>query len=310
VRRTYLLVLLLLAGAAGAAERHQVKALKITILSTMLAEAEELGEWGFAALVEVDGHRLLFDTGARPDTVLQNVRSMHIDLAGIDDVILSHNHGDHTGGLVRLRKEYPQALGRAHVAPAIFWARRSGWMTQVKKEYEELGGRFAIHDGPAEIFPGVWFTGPVPRTFPERNFPPGGVVQRPDGKDVDDDIPEDSSLVFDTADGLVVLSGCGHAGVVNTATYARKIVRPARIAALIGGFHLFAADDAKLEWTGTKLREIGVGSFIGAHCTGIESTWQLRRLLGLTRKTAIVGAVRSSYTLGKGVDAGGMGLAR
>jgi 7,8-dihydropterin-6-yl-methyl-4-(beta-D-ribofuranosyl)aminobenzene 5'-phosphate synthase len=300
----------MLAGSTAAAERHQVKALKITILSTMLAEADALGEWGFAALVEVDGKRLLFDTGARPDTVLQNVRSMHVDLAGIDDVILSHNHGDHTGGLVRLRREYPQALGRTHVAPAIFWPRRSGWMAQVKKEYEELGGRFVVHDGPAEILPGVWFTGPVPRTFPERNFPPGGVVQQPDGKDVADDIPEDSSLIFDTAEGLVVLSGCGHAGVVNTAVYARKIVAPSRIVFLIGGFHFLVADDKTLEWTATKLRELGVGSFIGAHCTGIEATWQLRRLLGLSRKSAIVGAVRSSYTLGKGVDAGGLGLAR
>src|SRR5690349_9902768 len=80
----------------------KVRTLKITILSTMLAD-EGIGEWGFAALVEADGRAWLFDTGARPDTVLANARELKIDLSKIGDVILSHNHGDHTGGLVALR---------------------------------------------------------------------------------------------------------------------------------------------------------------------------------------------------------------
>ena len=79
---------------------HEVRELKITVLSTMLAD-QGIGEWGFAAVVEVDGKRLLFDTGARPETVLSNARELKIDLASIEDVVLSHNHADHTGGLVR-----------------------------------------------------------------------------------------------------------------------------------------------------------------------------------------------------------------
>src|SRR6476620_1524297 len=92
---------LLLAGSAFA---HRVQSLKITILSTMLADAG-VGEWGFSALVEVDGHQFLFDTGARPRTVLENARELNIDLSRVSEVIVSHNHGDHTGGLLTLRQE-------------------------------------------------------------------------------------------------------------------------------------------------------------------------------------------------------------
>jgi 7,8-dihydropterin-6-yl-methyl-4-(beta-D-ribofuranosyl)aminobenzene 5'-phosphate synthase len=72
--------------------------------------------------------------------------------------------------------------------------------------------------------------------------------------------------------------------------------------ALIGGFHLFPADDARLDWTADRLREAGVENFVGAHCTGIEAVYRLRAKLGLARGTAVVGAVGSSFDLVKGID--------
>src|ERR1700746_1814033 len=102
----------------------QVKTLKITILSTMLAD-RGIGEWGFAALVESDGHRILVDTGARPETVLSNARELNVDLSDGKEVILTHNHDDHVGGLMTLRREYmkksPAALSVAHVGKGIFY---------------------------------------------------------------------------------------------------------------------------------------------------------------------------------------------
>lgn len=79
-----------------------VKNLKITTLSTMLAN-QGIGEWGYAALVEVDGKKILFDTGRKPETVLKNAEELGIDLSDVEEVFLSHNHGDHTGGLLTLR---------------------------------------------------------------------------------------------------------------------------------------------------------------------------------------------------------------
>jgi 7,8-dihydropterin-6-yl-methyl-4-(beta-D-ribofuranosyl)aminobenzene 5'-phosphate synthase len=100
-----------------------------------------------------------------------------------------------------------------------------------------------------------------------------------------------------------VVSGCGHAGIINTLEYAREVVRQAPVVAAVGGFHLFGASDATLEWTGNKLKLFNLQYLLGAHCTGIEAVYRLRAMLGLTRKTAVVGAVGSSFTLETGISA-------
>ena len=120
---------------------------------------------------------------------------------------------------------------------------------------------------------------------------------------MEDNVPEDTSIVVDSADGLIVISGCGHAGIINTLQYARKIVREAPVHAAIGGFHLFAATDEQLEWTASRLREFGLGYLLGAHCTGLEAVFRIRQLTGLARRAAVVGAVGSSFTLGSGIEA-------
>ncbi len=118
--------LFLLQSVAPAGPPRRVHTLRIQLLSTMLADSG-VGEWGFAALVEADGKQFLVDTGARAGTVLENAQEPGIDLSGITDVVLTHNHADHTGGLLTIRRalkvKNPAALSRAHVAPGIFWRR-------------------------------------------------------------------------------------------------------------------------------------------------------------------------------------------
>jgi 7,8-dihydropterin-6-yl-methyl-4-(beta-D-ribofuranosyl)aminobenzene 5'-phosphate synthase len=306
------------AAALPVSALGSVHALKITVLSTMLTDAVGVGEWGFSALVEVDGQRVLFDTGGRPETVLNNARELGVDLSNVEDVILSHNHWDHVTGLVTLRRELsktnPRALSRAHVGRGIFLerlippgVRGSDKMTmaEVKNGYEALGGKFIEYVEPKQLFTGVWLTGPVPRPFPEKNYPAMIHYRNPDGNLVLDDIPEDQSLVLDTDKGLVVLTGCGHAGLINILTYARQTVRPgAQVYAALGGFHLFAAKADTLSWTADKLKEFGVAQIMGAHCTGIEPVYYFRERLGLERKACVVGAVGSSFELAKGINAG------
>ncbi len=273
----------------------------MVILSTMLADRFGVGEWGFSALVEVDGRRILFDTGNRPETVLNNAPELKVDLSGVTDVILSHHHGDHVGGLLTLRRELsrknPEALKRAYVGEGIFLSRpgpdgrETNDALALKKEFESLGGSFVIVERPTELFPGAWLTGPVPRTYPERNWSLKRTIRYPDGRQVEDNVPEDMSLVLDTDKGLVVVSGCGHAGIINTLEYARRQVREARVFAALGGFHLFEADAATLDWSAAKLRPMMVANLLGAHCTGIEPVYQLRKRLDLERTTCVVGAV-------------------
>jgi 7,8-dihydropterin-6-yl-methyl-4-(beta-D-ribofuranosyl)aminobenzene 5'-phosphate synthase len=287
----------------------EVKSLNITILSTMLAD-DGIGEWGFAALVEADGKKILFDSGARPNTVLENAKELKIDLSDVQDVILSHFHNDHTTGLMTLRREFakknPAALSRVHVGKGIFLERRgrdSNPMIAMKKEYEATGGKFIEHDKPDEIQPGVWLTGPVPRTYPEKNYPAGIEVKEGDAW-VEDYLPEDQSLLFNTSSGLVLLAGCGHAGIINTLEYARKFIRPAPVDAAIGGFHLYNAKDEQLNWTADKLKEFQIAQILGAHCTGIESVYRLRQRLGLSRHDCVVGTVGATFDLKDGIHTG------
>ena len=301
------------------ARLHEVESLKITLLSTMLAESG-VGEWGFSALVEADDHRILFDTGQAPDTVWRNAGSLSVDLSGVPDVVLSHHHGDHTGGLVFLRKKFhgrgSDALSRLHVGRGIFWDRADGppnWsqMRVIRKDFEELGGTVQEYDEPIEMYPGIWLTGPVPRAHPEKNYgnpfrpndPPRKTLSSPDGLVVDD-VPESLSMVINTRKGLIVISGCGHAGMINILEYAQKIVRPSNIHAAIGGFHLLNANDESLAWTADKLRPLGLNNFVGAHCTGIEPVYRIRELLRLDRSNAVVGATGATFSLHSGVAPG------
>lgn len=321
VRITLIAALIVLGPAAtvAPAQTARASAVKVTILSTMLVGNANagVGEWGFAAVLEVDGRRLLIDTGARAETVLQNAAELKVDLASITDLAITHNHADHTGGLLALRRalvqQNPRALSRVHVPKGIFYPRpgpagRDGnGLLPLKAEYEATGGVFIEHAGPAALMPGVTMLGPVPRVHPERNWgsPRGGAagrVQTPDGV-VEDTVPEDTSIVVDTADGLVLISGCGHAGIINSMEHARAAVRTAPVVAAIGGFHLFAATDETLSWTAGRMKAFGVQHLLGAHCTGIEAVYRLRQHVGLTRATAVVGAVGASYTHGKGIDA-------
>ncbi len=314
---TVVLALAVVMPASGWAQtpgRSQAAAVKVTVLSTMLVGASGpggIGEWGFAAVLEADGRRILIDTGARAETVLKNVAELKVDLSDITDVVLTHNHGDHTGGLLALRREFmkknPRALSRVHVPQGIFLSRRTpggvetNGLTPIKAAYEGLGGQFVEHAAPFALAPGVWLLGPVPRVNPERNFGGGGILQTPKGP-VEDNVPEDTAVVVHTSNGLVVISGCGHAGIINTMEYARKTVADVPIEAAIGGFHLYGASDEVLEWTGGRLKALGVRNLLGAHCTGIEAVFRLRQLIGLARRTAVVAAVGSSFTLGTGIE--------
>lgn len=312
------LLLLLLAGSVTAvaaqpgSSGHKVASLEIKILSTMLAD-EGFGEWGFAALVTVDGRRILFDTGAHDDTVQRNLKAMGLDLSDVEIAILSHNHDDHTAGLLTLRRQFaakaPTALSKVYAGTGIFLPRISpagqvsDRMARLKRDYEATGGAVIDVSKPTEILPGVWLTGPVPRVHPERNWSSVGKV-RTGGGDVEDTVPEDMTLVIQSAQGPVYLFGCGHAGVINTLEHARKTIDPAPVKAVIGGLHLFAADEKHLTWTAGQLKAFGVQQLMGAHCTGIESVYRIRDLVGLTRQTCMVGAVGASYSLAKGIVPG------
>ena len=121
---------------------------------------------------------------------------------------------------------------------------------------------------------------------------------------VEDNIPEDQSLVLNTPQGLVVVTGCGHACIVNILTSAGEEFPNRPVYGIVGGLHLFPASNEQLDWTGDKLKEFKVANLVAAHCTRIEAVYRLRERAGLARKSAVVGSVGSTFTLAEGIHPG------
>jgi 7,8-dihydropterin-6-yl-methyl-4-(beta-D-ribofuranosyl)aminobenzene 5'-phosphate synthase len=305
-------VVCLFINVSAQSDKHTVKNLKITILSTMMAQAG-MGEWGFSALVEADTNKILFDAGAHQRTVIENSKELGIDLSKVPTFILSHNHPDHTIGWIPLRNEMmvtnAGALAVTHVAPGIFDTRVDGNGTEINRLkqdsalYSSLGGRVVEHENFEEIFPGIYVTGRVPRVYPEKNYPLSAKKKDNTGRVIEDVVPEDMSLVIRTEKGLVLLSGCGHSGIINTIAHTQKNL-PGAVYAALGGFHLYGNADDQIKWTADQLKQAGVHYFMGAHCTGVEPVYQIREWVGLKRGECIVGAVGSSFDITKGFNAG------
>ncbi len=320
--------------AAPSQSTSTVEDVKITILSDMVTSYMTHAEWGFAALVEVKvggtWQKLLFDTGAEPETVLHNAKIQGVDICTINHVVLSHNHGDHTMGLVKLRETCratnPNAFKYAYVGgPEIFWARPmegggdDNVMLVEKGKFEALGGQFimpknANSNMPIPGFPGVWASGKTPRLFDEKTYPGEPLMINPNtGRGEVDIVPEDQSLIIKTAKGLIVITGCAHAGVINTINQARSMFRT-QVHALIGGFHLFGKNSGNpstvgtLDWVAAQMKGFNISYILGAHCTGLQRIVFLRKALKMTDKTAVVSTIDTKFTLSDGIVASDLNL--
>jgi 7,8-dihydropterin-6-yl-methyl-4-(beta-D-ribofuranosyl)aminobenzene 5'-phosphate synthase len=296
-----------LAFFSAVASAQGVAKLKITVLSTMVADLKGIGEWGFSALVETDSSRILFDVGGRPNTVRDNVAELKVNLSGIRQVVLSHNHIDHTAGLSAIRQQFPDGATASVVYIASgFFVRTAvpvGMLRADSSAYVSSGGRFVVIDRPQNIAPGIYLTGPVPRRYPEKNYLPGKTLTTPGGV-VEDNVPEDMSMVIRTSRGLVLLTGCGHAGIVNTLEYVAQQFPREHIVAVVGGMHLLDAKDEQLDWTANQLKSMGIRYFLGAHCTGLNSVYRIREITGMTKENCLVGTVGSTFDLEQGIKVG------
>ena len=242
--------------------------------------ANTLGEHGFAAVIEREGESILFDTGGG-HTLLHNAQRMNLDLRGVAQVILSHGHYDHAGGLWPLLQSCGPKRVLAH--PGLFAQRysvREGIYRSVGMPYTEefltgIGASFSYSEDFREVAPGMFLTGQVPRLtqFEEGD---AGLFCDLSGCQTDH-VPDDQSLVMVTAKGLLLLLGCCHAGVVNTVELARQKTGVSELYGVIGGCHLAFSSQAQIDGTVKALRRYGVKKICAGHCTGFDASARLSR---------------------------------
>ncbi|MHB8575511.1 MAG: MBL fold metallo-hydrolase [Dehalococcoidia bacterium] len=240
-------------------------------------------EHGFSALVSIrkDGqeHRLLFDTGVSPDGMIGNMQRLDLSPKEIEALVLSHGHFDHTAGLDGLLR----ALGPTNLPVTLhpdFWNRRR--MVVPGREPREIpttsktalrGAGFEIIEErrPSFLFErSLLVTGEVDRTTAFERGMPMQEALKDDAWQPDPLTLDDQAIVVNVrGKGLVVLSGCGHAGVVNIVRYATKLTGEPRVYAVMGGFHLGGpAFEPIIPQTCAALSELRPEVIVPTHCTG------------------------------------------
>src|SRR5450631_827326 len=237
-------------------------------------------DWGYAALVEISGKRILFDTGDDPAIFAKNVKAKGVDLTQLDFVVLSHRHSDHVGGLSYLLSVNPKV--KIYAPKEGFGIFGSDLPSKFYRKNETLPAEMRYYGGtPPEIMKfGTVFPGANIQLIDKTTEIVPGITlialvsDAPGTKEL-----KELSLAVNTADGIVLVVACSHPGIENIVAAAAKI-NP-HIHFIAGGFHLVVAQDPAIEKVATNLHDTYKVDYIApGHCTGEPTFAALQRAFG------------------------------
>jgi 7,8-dihydropterin-6-yl-methyl-4-(beta-D-ribofuranosyl)aminobenzene 5'-phosphate synthase len=266
-----------------------MKKVKLTVLveDSVNASKKALGleaKHGLSILVERTKPRftILMDTGQSPSILLRNMEILGISLEKIDAIFLSHGHYDHTGSLLEILKKinrdipiivHPDAFNpKFKIAPKLRYVGSPFKLCELESSSGLLLAR-----NPITIVEGIVTSGEIERITPYEK--PKGFWTVENEKFIEDVMRDDQALVLNLEDkGLVVVSGCAHAGIINTIKHAQKLTGTKKIHAVVGGFHLKDSKDEIIKATIDDLSEINPDFIYPCHCTGIKTIHQLTQI--------------------------------
>ena len=238
-----------------------------------------IGEHGFACYVETAEGNYLFDTGQGLG-ICQNADVLQKDLKKIDNIMISHGHYDHTGGLpaVLLRRGPVDVYGHPDMFVDRYWgeAQRFIGIPYRRTYLESLGARFKLVRDMVEVGPSFYLTGEIPRlTSFETGDPQMTAYTATGEKQHPDPLLDDFSLVIDSDKGLILVLGCAHAGMVNIIQYVMKQLNRDRLYAVLGGTHLGFSSEEQFSETMKVLDQYQIEKLGVSHCTGLEKSAQI-----------------------------------
>lgn len=262
--------------------------LKVLVDNNTIIDRYYVGEPAVSYLISDGDTKVLFDVGYS-DIFIQNARKMGEDLMDVNFTVISHGHNDHTAGLVPLTKLYSEAKaeGLDHITPMLI-AHPNAFDY---KEYDamDIGSPLsakrlekhfdvALSKEPYWITENLVFLGEIPRENDFENLEPVGRCER-SGEMVDDFVIDDSAIAYRSAQGLVIITGCSHAGICNIIEYAKKVCNENRIVDVIGGFHLLAPSEKQGHGTLDYFKELGVTTIHPCHCTSLAFKLKLSNVV-------------------------------
>lgn len=233
--------------------------------------------------------RILMDTGLTGDPLLKNSREINADLGEVDMIVITHNHYNHSGGLVKILTEMDKQVPViAH--PEVFYPKYAILPSLglhkltytgppfTSREVEGKGGLLILSKKPVPIAENVMTTGEIARVSEFEEVK--GFYAVKNGEFREDELPDDQALIVKMADdSLAVFTGCGHSGIINTVHHALKLTGAKGVRAIIGGFHLIDATTDRIERTVQELKKIGPSVIAPMHCTGFKAAMKIAEAL-------------------------------
>ncbi|MZP28271.1 MBL fold metallo-hydrolase [Heliobacterium undosum] len=252
-----------------------------------------LGEYGLSILIQTAGKSILYDTG-QSGLVLQNLSRLGVHPSTLDAVVLSHGHFDHAGGLPvvveHARKELPIYLSPEAFKVRFSHSRGEKRFIGIPWRPERLPGgmsRFRFVEEPLQVADNLWLSGTVPRVTPYER----GDDQLRDDQGRPDNHPDDLSLYYRSDKGLVVVSGCAHAGIINVIRHGLAVTGCDRLRAIVGGTHLGLVAEAQREAALEELDRLNPDLVAACHCTGFSVLARMAGMFGKRCVPAFTGTV-------------------
>jgi 7,8-dihydropterin-6-yl-methyl-4-(beta-D-ribofuranosyl)aminobenzene 5'-phosphate synthase len=252
-----------------------------------------LAEHGFSCLVRTrEGDKirsLIFDFGLSPDVAARNSEALSLNLSEAEAAVLSHGHIDHFGGIGGVGKKIGKQGVPLFMHPGVFKKARyvepfPGFKITMpvlqKEEVSKAGFSPVLSSAPASLLAGrVAFLGQIPKNTPYEKGMPNAFYETDDGQYIHDPLEDDSAIaMLVRGKGLVILSGCAHAGIVNTVKYGREVTGQNKVHAVVGGFHLAGQHFADaVDPTIRDMKDMDLDYIVPTHCTGRSSIMAFER---------------------------------